>query len=128
MTLIQILSRMHSFKTQMKFDSSDYYLMWNSSWKLIHVDIRSACVQLCYFSYSQSKGARKWSGVCEKMLLPCTVKSIMPKQVTLQLPLSTCNITDIRLKVSDNIIMEPHCNRKAPHYEDIFRSHGFNNF
>jgi hypothetical protein len=54
-----------------------------------------------YFFYFQSEGARKWSRVSEKMLLPCIVRSIMPKQVTLQLPLARCNITDVRLQVGD---------------------------
>lgn len=96
--------------------------MSNSSWKLIHGDVRSSYIQFYFFFYSQSKSAMKLSEVCEKMLLPCTVRSIMPKKVTLQLPLSTCNLTHVRLKVSD-IIMKPHCNRKALRYEDIFSSH-----
>jgi hypothetical protein len=38
--------------------------------------------------------------ICEKILLPCTVRDVMPKHVTLQLPLPGSNITDVKLKVS----------------------------
>lgn len=120
MTLKQILSIMHSLKTNITYDSSDYHLMWNLSLKLVCADVRNSCFQFCYFFYFQSKSAAKWSGVHEKMLLPCTVKSIIPKQVTLHLPLSRCNVTDVRLKVSDlTVTGEPHI------YENVFRIHGF---
>jgi hypothetical protein len=53
---------------------------------------------LCYF---QGKGSAKLSAVREQMLLPCAVRSITPEQVSLQLPLSGCNVADVELKVSD---------------------------
>lgn len=119
-SLKQILSTMHSPKTNITYDSSDYHLMWNLNLKLVCADVRNSCFQFCYFFYFQSKSAVKWSGVHEKMLLPCTVKSIIPKQVTLHLPLSRCNVTDVRLKVSDlTVTGEPHI------YENVFRIHGF---
>lgn len=56
--------------------------------------------------YFKSKGSAKLSGVCEQMLLPCAVRSIMPKQVTLQLPLSRCNIANVKLKDLCNASVE----------------------
>jgi hypothetical protein len=54
-----------------------------------------SCTILCL----QSEGQVKRSQICDKMLVPCAVRSIMHKQVTLQLPLPGSNITDVKLKV-----------------------------